>query len=483
MRGWIKPLVVSLVVSVLLSALLVGSIALLISKDRHVLYLRLVERSARIVAIDGDYAANLQKFGPVPEDGTGFLGRVWIVAPDGRVLAASSHASLPDEAVALLPTLDRSAAHPIEVKTQPWRIVADVFLLPMPGHPDDTFVVQNLRRGPMSRWVRTIVGLVFGLSLALSLSIWAIVIAKLRHQSRDARAVMQAMAQGELTRRLRIGTLDEVSGLALDFNAMADRIEILVNKLKQAEESRSELLRHLAHDIRTPLTSLRTATETLTAESHVLSADDHARLLQVAHAEALYLGRLVEDLFYLSELGVRDESKESVDLAALTRRLIEQRRVSTAHPHLHWEMDIDDTCLMVELDTMRFTRLLGNLLDNAEKYARDTVRVTLTRRPQGFRLAVCDDGPGMSPEALEQYGKDRHSRIDLTHAATSSLGLGSAIVRSIVDHWEGTLTLGNRPEGGLDVVVEWRGYQDDSEQAPTAPRPVKTSPPLPAPRD
>lgn len=118
-RGWIKPLVVSLVISLLLSALFVGAIALLISKDRHVLYLRLVERSARIVAIDGDYAANLQKFGPIPEDGSGFLGRVWIVASHGTVLASSSNASLPDEVVALLPTLDRSVMHPLEVKTQP----------------------------------------------------------------------------------------------------------------------------------------------------------------------------------------------------------------------------------------------------------------------------------------------------------------------------------------------------------------------------
>lgn len=353
----------------------------------------------------------------------------------------------------------------------------------MPGHPDDTFVVQNMCRGPMSRWLRIIVGLVVGLSFALGLSIWAIVIAVLRHQSRDARVVMHAMAQGELTRRLTTGKLDELSGLSLDFNAMADRIEVLVNKLKQAEESRSELLRHLAHDIRTPLTSLRTATETLTAESHALSADDRARLLQVAHAEALYLGRLVEDLFYLSELGVRAESKESVDIANLTRRLIEQRRISTAHPHLHWEMAMDDTCLMVELDTMRFTRLLGNLLDNAGKYARDTVRVTLNRRPQGFRLAVCDDGPGMSPEAMEQYGKDRHSRIDLTHAATSSLGLGSAIVHSIVDHWKGTLTLGNRPEGGLEVVVELQGLRCERESVPTASLPVETSPILPVPQD
>jgi signal transduction histidine kinase len=460
--GWIKPLVASLTVSLLLSALFVGSIALLISKDRHVLYLRLVERSARIVAIDGDYAANLQKFGPVPEDSSGFLGRLWVVSSNGRVLASSSSASLPDAALALLPTLDRSTTHPLEVKTEPWGIGADVFLLPMPGHPDDTYVVQNLRRGPMARWLRIIVGLVFGLSFALALSIWATVIGVLRHQSRDARAVMQAMAQGELGRRLTTSKLDRVSGLSLDFNAMADRIEILVNKLKQAEESRSELLRHLAHDIRTPLTSLRTATETLKDEAQALNADDRASLLQVAHAETLYLGRLVEDLFYLSELGVRTESKEPVDLADLTSRLIEQRRISTTQPQLHWEMDIDATSLMVEMDTTRFTRLLGNLLDNAEKYARHTVRVRLNRRPQGFRLAVCDDGPGMSPEAIEQYGKDRHTRIDLTQASTASLGLGSAIVHSIVDHWEGTLTLGNRPEGGLEVVVELPGLQQES---------------------
>ncbi len=453
MRGWLKPLIVSLAASFLVSVLFVVSTELLLYRDSHTLYLRFVERSARVIAMNGQYAENLQRIGPLPTDGSGFLGRVWIVSSNGTVLASSSHAPLPKQAARLLPEVDRSAPHPFEAKMEQWSIGADLFLLPMPGHPADTFVVQNMRRGPMLRWMRSLVVLVFVLTSVLCLAVWAIVMTVLRHRSCEARAVMQAIAQGELNRRLLTGKLDEISGLSLDFNAMADRIEELVRQLTKAEEARSEVLRHLAHDIRTPLTSLRTATETLT-HAHGLDEKDRMHLVQVAHAEALYLGRLVEDLFFISELGARAESKEPVDLAERTRSLLAQRRLASPHPQVHWELDIQDGGLVVELDQVRFTRLLCNLLDNAEKYARQTVRVSLHSTLKGIRLAVGDDGPGMSAEAIERYGKDRSRRIDVAHAGTSSFGLGSAIVRSIVEHWNGKLLITNRPVGGLDVAIE-----------------------------
>jgi len=455
-KGWVKPLIVSLVVSLLLSTLVVVSITLLISTDSHALYLRFVERVAGILSLHGEYAENLRVLGPVPESGSGFLGRIWIVGPSGTVLATNSTESPPDAALALLPTIDRSVQHPVEVKRQRWSIGADLFLLPMPDHRADTLILHKLRQGPVSQWLRTIVLLVFALSFVLCLASWAMVMALMRHRSKGARAVMQAIAQGALGRRLTTGTFDELSGLSLDFNAMADRIEGLVNDLTRIEASRSEWLRHLAHDIRTPLTSLRTATETLSAEGALLTAEDRASLVRVAHAEALYLGRLVEDLFYLSELGARPEVKEPIDVGAVIRGLVEQRQVSTAYPQLRWEMELEDAGSLIELDVTRLTRLVTNLFDNAEKHARRSVRVTLARLPQAIRLAVRDDGPGMSEDAMVQYGKDRPRRMDCTQAASASLGLGSAIVRSIVEQWNGTLTLANHPEGGLEVVVEWR---------------------------
>ncbi|MGX1175934.1 sensor histidine kinase [Pseudomonas sp. R151218B TE3479] len=110
-----------------------------------------------------------------------------------------------------------------------------------------------------------------------------------------------------------------------------------------------------------------------------------------------------------------------------------------APPGLHLPWDRED-----------LLELLGNLLDNACKWADAEVRLTMTETAEGFSLAVEDDGPGIPADRRDQVFS-RGTRLD---EQTDGHGLGLGIVRDIVDTWGGMLALDDSEWGGLKVVIE-----------------------------
>lgn len=106
--------------------------------------------------------------------------------------------------------------------------------------------------------------------------------------------------------------------------------------------------------------------------------------------------------------------------------------------------------LQLPWDREDLLELLGNLLDNACKWADAEVRLSIEQTPECFQLIVEDDGPGI-PEAQRDQVFSRGTRLD---EQTDGHGLGLGIVRDIVDVWGGTLRLQESPLGGLKVMIE-----------------------------
>jgi signal transduction histidine kinase len=108
----------------------------------------------------------------------------------------------------------------------------------------------------------------------------------------------------------------------------------------------------------------------------------------------------------------------------------------------------------IRYDREDFLELVGNLADNACKWARRTVRIEV-EEGAGLRLAVSDDGPGCAPEEAEKLAR-RGLRLD---ESKDGHGLGLAIARDIVEFYGGTLRIDRAPDlGGLRVRVEWPGF-------------------------
>ncbi len=211
----------------------------------------------------------------------------------------------------------------------------------------------------------------------------------------------------------------------------------------------------VAHELKTPLTSIRLLAETLQSRIDAAQAVWVERLLN----ETLRLSQLVQDLLELSALNLGAGSRSQwrwVDLTTLVREAW-QSLEPLAKPRQQ-ELDLSSPSqLYLWGDEQRLYRLILNLLDNAIKYgAPDSpIHVVLLEQGSQVRLEVYDHGPGLPEDQFELVFQPFY-RTDAARARSKGgTGLGLAIVRQIVELHGGTIRLRNHPQaGGLWVQLE-----------------------------
>lgn len=243
----------------------------------------------------------------------------------------------------------------------------------------------------------------------------------------------------------------EVQDLAQEFNKLADRIGLQVQQLTNEAEIRDALLAHVAHDLRTPLTSIRGFLEAI--RDRVVEGPELERAVDIAYEETMRVTRLVDRLLAATRIrsGIGNLSPIQVSQwikATLDR--MEPLLVSSGHPIL-WDPQ-DDATIAGVFDYL--VESLMNVIDNALKWSPASEPVDLeTRLGNGvIRVRVKDHGPGIDEELLPHVF-DRFVVGD--PARGDSNGLGLAIVKEVVVQHGGQVWIENRPEGGAQVTMEF----------------------------
>jgi K+-sensing histidine kinase KdpD len=275
-----------------------------------------------------------------------------------------------------------------------------------------------------------------------------------RQRSKDVKKVMDRISHGELDARLEIDPIDKKLNLPEDFNFMAQNIQELFMKVKKTEASKLELLKQLAHDIRTPLTSLRAATETLKLNHSRLGPEDFNSLLDISHNESLYLARLVDELLFLSEIKEKQQTHK-IEIVEQTKALVEQRR--RLNLGLEWLFESNTNQFNFSINQNHWQRIISNIFDNSERYANKQIKIELRKTSDGFCLSVFDDGPGMSDVDIGNYGIKQLNRENNQKGSSSQFGLGAIIIRTLVELSGGTLEISNVLPNGLMVRIDFKG--------------------------
>jgi two-component system sensor histidine kinase MprB len=286
------------------------------------------------------------------------------------------------------------------------------------------------------RWILALVVL-GGVALAVALGrlISRNVVAPIAQVTEAARHIA---ATEDLGRRIEVETHDEIGELAQHFNAMLDTLERSVAAQRQ-------LVADASHELRTPITSLRTNIEVL-AESEALPADERARLLEDVEEQTTELGMLVADLI---ELARGDEPRRESEDVRLDHLVGESLTRARRHaPKIHFEADLQPT--VVEGTRERLARAVNNLLDNAAKHSPEDGVVEV--RVDGHGVRVRDHGTGVDPEDLP-YLFDRFYRGASSRGRPGS-GLGLAIVRQVAEQHGGSVRAANASGGGAEFVLE-----------------------------
>ncbi|MCA1217977.1 sensor histidine kinase [Streptomyces sp. 8L] len=251
-------------------------------------------------------------------------------------------------------------------------------------------------------------------------------------------------ASGDLSRRVpQPATRDEVARLARTTNETLTALEAAV-------ERRRRFVADASHELRSPIASLRTQLEVGSAHPQLLDVDG-------AVEDAVRLQRLAADLLLLARLDSGERPAGArFDLAALVREELGQRTGDRLPAVFGGDAP---PAAEVAGSRTQLARVLGNLVDNAQRHARTRVEVSLRREAEGLLLTVADDGAGVRPEDRERIF-ERFVRLDEARGRDDGdAGLGLAIARDVAARHGGRLTAGAGGAGGAGARAEPGGAE------------------------
>jgi len=424
------------------AAMLLGSVFLV--QRQHSALTGVVETGARLRSrdlatslVDGSLASDVA----VPTEDEAFAQ---IVDRNGRVVRASPnvehdppaiepssmHGSTKATTMARPPVGDdpfRVVARRVDVDGERYTVIVGATLEPVADAVDE--LVQSLI--VVSSVLVVLVG-------AMS---WFVVGRALRPVE-EIRSEVDRISGTELTRRVpETGVGDEIDRLAHTMNSMLDRIEV-------ATERQRRFVADASHEMRSPLTAIRAQLEVdLAHPDGAAWQDTESEVL----GEALRLQRLVDDLLLLARADAPTVQKdwEVLDLDDVVLSEVRKLRIR-AQRHVDARAV---SAVQVTGDRDALVRAIGNLMSNAERHANETVTVSLVGGPDGARLTVADDGPGVDPSQSERIF-DRFARGDDSRSRDrGGAGLGLAISREIAVAHGGSLVLSTTDGPGATFVL------------------------------
>jgi len=372
---------------------------------------------------------------------------VQVLRPDGQIVAASPTV---DRLVPLLSPARAAATartgSAVLLDGRPFGIPYLMRVVAVPASGGE-IVLSGAAYTQVRDSMRTLTGaLLVGTPLLLLLLAgvtWLVVGSTLRPISALRRGAQVITATG-VTRELPVPEArDEVRVLAVTLNDMLTRLDA-------AQQRQRRLVSDTAHELRSPIASIRAQLEV--ALDHP-EQQDWPQTAQDVLADTLRLASLAEDLLVLARLDEyqpRATAGKPVDLAALVTEEVER----SAGGRVPVTARTGGPCVVTgDPDGLR--RLLRNLIDNALRYAKSRVEVAAHREDSEAVLTVSDDGPGI-PEADRERAFDRFVRLDDARSRDETqaggAGLGLAIVRAIARTHDGSAYLEDSTPGLRAVV-------------------------------
>ena len=402
--------------------------------------------NAQAVAVQhGDLHALARQLPGIPPSAGGPAQYAQVVASGGAVIGQTGDLSLPVDAhiLSVAQGGPGAALSDVHVGENHLRELTFPVSFVVNGQPA-WFAVQLAR--PLNgidhvlsnlRLILALLGL-GGIALAAALGRLAArrVLAPLAEVAQTAQDIGET---DDLSRRLAIHADDEVGALAARFNVMLERLEGSRAALDESVRAQRQLVADASHELRTPVTSLRTNIEVLLAGGE-LDDEDRRRLLDDVVDQSEELSALVGDLI---ELARGDLPEGSVEDARLDRIVAESVARSRRHsPAITFETELEP--MIVDGVPERLGRAVNNLLDNAARHSPPGGVVDVVVDTEGVR--VRDHGPGVAEEDLP-YVFDRFFRGASSRGRQGS-GLGLAIVRQVAEQHGGSVSVANAHDGG-----------------------------------
>lgn len=267
----------------------------------------------------------------------------------------------------------------------------------------------------------------------------------------------------------RLGAADfgapvQVQGPA-DLRFLGERLDWLRRRLGALDEQKARFLRHVSHELKTPLTVLREGSELLADGTAGPVTPQQREIVEILQSNSVQLQRLIENLlnYQRAVAGLEQLKLAKVDLAEVARRVIERHRLSAASRSVALTLDASEAPMLG--DEEKLSVVIDNLVSNAVKFSPEggTVQVRVTPLEEDVSLEISDEGPGVPPSDREKVFDWFFQAERPATARVQGSGLGLAIAREFVLAHGGSIDIPEGPQSRFRVtlpqVASRRGQQ------------------------
>lgn len=266
---------------------------------------------------------------------------------------------------------------------------------------------------------------------------------------------VQNISEGDLNTEIEVLGDDEFSMIAANLNRMEADIRELMDKEREAERTKNELITNVAHDLRTPLTSIIGYLELL-SKGVPLTREMQQKYIDIVYTKAKRLEKLIEDLFGFTKMNYGKISMNvgKVDIVKLLGQLLEEFYPSFADKDLTYELTSNVPAQIISADGNLLARLFDNLINNAIKYGAEgkKVLVNVLAKEEIVTVSVTNYGYVIPEDELPLIF-NKFYRVEQSRSTTTGgTGLGLAIAKSIVDMHGGTISVTSDLNGTVFTV-------------------------------
>lgn len=291
-------------------------------------------------------------------------------------------------------------------------------------------------------------------SIAVFLFIYYKLMEKISLQIKQMKQSLDFIAEGEFGFVIDDSGDDEIAWIAKNINDLSKRVEKLIEAEREIEKTKNELVVSIAHDLRTPMTSIKGYLDLINTKE--LDEPTRKKYTLIAYEKALRLETLVEDLFTYTKfsLGQYSTNFSRINIMCLLEQLVDEFYPQFMENDLECDFHCENGDYFIDADGELLARLFANLLSNSVKYGKDGKRISVNMAADksDVTIKVTNYGKIIPKKDLDKIFDKFYRLENSRNASTGGTGLGLAIVKQITDIHKGSIDVDSDINGTVFTV-------------------------------
>lgn len=261
---------------------------------------------------------------------------------------------------------------------------------------------------------------------------------------------VEQIKEGNFDIKLRLQGNDEVTALANSVLEMSDEIKAMMENQRRLEQEKDDLITSVAHDLRTPLTSILGYLD-LILYNEEISKEEETKYLSIVNKKSLQLKKLIEELFDYTKYSKNQlvPKKMKLDITKFMEQIVEEFYPSFYENKIEVCTNFPTKSIYIDADGDLLARAIGNILNNAIKYGADGKQIIITMKEvkSKIKISIVNFGQIIPKEDIDKIF-DRFFRVEQSRSEkTGGTGLGLAIAKSIFELHEANVEVTSGEEG------------------------------------